>query len=89
MLKSRRADLSASPALAPDGPAPNERGIESIAPSQTHKGTSLESIHYIGRDVHNKTAAYCVKMVNGKWVREGVVNAERKALRQWLAEVGS
>src|SRR5512133_1798476 len=47
----------------------------------------MESIHYVGLDVHKKTIAYCIKTVNGKTVRQGVVNAERKALRQWLAEL--
>jgi len=47
----------------------------------------MESIHYIGLDVHKKTIAFCMKTVSGKVVRQGVVNAERKALRHWLAEL--
>jgi transposase len=47
----------------------------------------MESIHYIGLDVHKKTIAYCIKTVSGKTVRQGVVSAERKALRQWLTEL--
>ena len=47
----------------------------------------MESIHYIGLDVHKKTIAYCIKTVGGKTVRHGVVSAERKALRQWLTEM--
>lgn len=47
----------------------------------------MESIHYVGLDVHKKTIAYCVKTVSGKTVRQGVVNAERKALLQWLTEL--
>jgi len=47
----------------------------------------MESIHYVGLDVHKKTIAYCVKTVSGKTVRQGVVNAERKALREWLTEL--
>ena len=47
----------------------------------------MESIHYIGLDVHKKTIAYCIKTISGKLVRQGVVNAERKALRQWLTEL--
>lgn len=47
----------------------------------------MESIHYVGLDVHKKTIAYCVKTVSGKTVRQGVVSAERKALLQWLAEL--
>ncbi len=47
----------------------------------------MESIHYIGLDVHKKTIAYCIKTVSGKTVRQGIVSAERKALRQWLSGV--
>ena len=47
----------------------------------------MESIHYIGLDVHKKTSAYCIKTINGKIVRQGIVGAERKALRQWVAEL--
>lgn len=47
----------------------------------------MESIHYVGLDVHKKTIAYCIKTVSGKMVRQGVVGAERKALRQWLTEL--
>jgi len=47
----------------------------------------MESIHYIGLDVHKKTIAFCIKTLSGKSVRQGVVNAERNALRHWLAEL--
>ena len=47
----------------------------------------MESIHYIGLDVHKKTIAYCIKTVNGTTVQQGVISAERKALRQWLTEL--
>lgn len=47
----------------------------------------MESIHYVGLDVHKKTIAYCVKTVSGNTVRQGVVSAERKALQQWMSEL--
>ena len=47
----------------------------------------MESIHYIGLDVHKKTIAFCIKTLSGRNVRQGVVNAERNALRHWLAEL--
>ncbi|WP_029910397.1 IS110 family transposase [Pelobacter seleniigenes] len=47
----------------------------------------MESIYYIGLDVHKKTIAFCIKTLSGKNVRQGVVNAERNALRHWLAEL--
>ena len=45
----------------------------------------MESIYYIGLDVHKKTIAYCIKNSSGKTVDQGAVSAERKALCQWLA----
>lgn len=47
----------------------------------------MESIYYIGLDVHKKTIAYCIKTLSGKIVQQGVVAAERKALRKWLTEL--
>jgi len=47
----------------------------------------MESIYYIGLDVHKKTIAYCIKTVRGEIVRQGVVGAQRKALQQWLKEI--
>lgn len=47
----------------------------------------MESIHYIGLDVHKKTIAYCIKAVDGKTVRQGVVRSDRPSLRAWLAEL--
>ena len=47
----------------------------------------METIYYIGLDVHKKSIAYCIKSVTGKVVRQEVVSADRKALRQWLAEL--
>jgi len=47
----------------------------------------MESVDYIGLDVHKKTIAYCIKTVNGQIVRQGTVNANRMALHQWLMEL--
>jgi len=47
----------------------------------------MESIHYIGLDVHKKTISYCIKTASGKVVQEGNIRTERKALRHWLAEL--
>lgn len=45
----------------------------------------METIYYIGLDVHKKTIAYCIKTVEGKTMRQGVISAGRNELRQWLA----
>jgi len=47
----------------------------------------MESIYYIGLDVHKKSIAYCIKSVTGQVVRHGGISADRKALRQWLTEL--
>jgi len=44
----------------------------------------MESIHYIGLDVHKKSIVYCVKSINGEVIKRGTVSAERQALKQWL-----
>jgi len=40
----------------------------------------MESIYYIGLDVHKKSIAYCIKTVTGQIVCQGMVKAERRAL---------
>jgi hypothetical protein len=47
----------------------------------------MESVHYIGLDVHKKTIAYCIKTVAGKTVKHGTVRSERQALREWQSEI--
>jgi transposase len=47
----------------------------------------MQSIHYVGLDVHKKTVAFCIKTISGQTVRQGVVSTERRALRQWLNEL--
>jgi transposase len=47
----------------------------------------MKSIYYIGLDVHKKTIAYCIKTADGTKVRQGVVAANREALREWLSEL--
>lgn len=47
----------------------------------------MASIYYVGLDVHKKTIAFCIKTVGGEMVRQGIVSAERNALRQWLTEL--
>ena len=45
----------------------------------------MTAIHYIGLDVHKKTISYCIKTAAGEIVEEGVVAAQREALRRWAA----
>ena len=43
----------------------------------------MESIYYIGLDIHKKTVAYCVKRADGQIVDQGVMEATRSGLTQW------
>jgi len=47
----------------------------------------MESIYYIGLDVHKKSIAYCIKTVTGQIVCQGMVKAERRSLRKWLMDL--
>jgi len=47
----------------------------------------MNSIYYIGLDIHKKTIAYCIKRIDGVLVQQGTVAAERKTLSKWLAEL--
>jgi transposase len=44
----------------------------------------MNTIYYIGLDIHKKTISYCVKKIDGTLVQQGTVAAERKALSQWM-----
>jgi hypothetical protein len=37
----------------------------------------MDSVYYVGLDVHKKTISYCVKRIDGTIVSEGQVPARR------------
>lgn len=43
----------------------------------------MESMHYIGLDIHKRIIAFCIKTFNGKIVNQGKITAARKALNGW------
>jgi hypothetical protein len=43
----------------------------------------MDTIHYIGFDVHKKSVSYCVKRADGSVVEDGRLEAERGLLRHW------
>lgn len=47
----------------------------------------METVYTIGLDIHKKTIAYCIKKEDGRKVREGEIEASRKALLQWVSEI--
>lgn len=47
----------------------------------------METVYYIGLDIHKKTIAYCIKDITGTVVQQGTVQASRTGLWQWLEEL--
>ncbi|MFC1737298.1 IS110 family transposase, partial [Candidatus Hydrogenedentota bacterium] len=43
----------------------------------------MNSMHYVGLDVHKKTVAYCVKKKDGEVVDSGSIRATRRDLGEW------
>ncbi len=43
----------------------------------------MESLYYVGLDVHKKTVSYCAKTAAGEKVGAGSVAANRGALSAW------
>src|SRR5262250_1183149 len=47
-------------------------------------GSSMQSMYYIGLDVHKKTISFCVKDVSGQIHAEGAIPATRWDLDRWM-----
>ena len=45
----------------------------------------MNTIHYIGFDVHKKTVSFCAKTADGEIADEGTLIAQRTVLREWAA----
>jgi transposase len=44
----------------------------------------MDSMYYIGLDIHKKTISYCVKDQSGRVCDEGTIPATRMALDRWM-----
>ncbi len=44
----------------------------------------MESMYYIGLDVHKKTISYCIKDASGQVLQEGKIGATRGELDSWM-----
>lgn len=44
----------------------------------------METMQYIGLDVHKKTISYCIKNQNGEAFDQGVISATRNSLNSWI-----
>jgi transposase len=47
----------------------------------------MDSVYYVGLDVHKKTISYCVKLADGRIVKEGGVATKRRELRPWVEQL--
>ncbi len=47
----------------------------------------MDSVYYLGLDVHKKTISYCLKSAAGKIVCEGSVKAKREDLTAWVKQL--
>lgn len=47
----------------------------------------MNSLYYLGLDVHKKTISYCLKLVDGSIAAEGTVSTQRKSLETWLRQL--
>ena len=43
----------------------------------------MKTYHYVGLDVHKKMIAYCIKAQDGRLLRQGTINSNRRALYDW------
>src|SRR3954452_13029397 len=63
-------------------------GVQSLNSAEvliqrTQGGSSMDSMYYIGLDIHKKTISYCVKEQNGIVCSEGTIPATRLTLDHW------
>ena len=46
----------------------------------------MNSMHYIGFDIHKKVISFCEKRIDGTIVEQGVIRATRASLDDWLSQ---
>lgn len=44
----------------------------------------METVYYIGLDIHKKVIAYCIKTKEGHLVGQGTIGADRASLIEWV-----
>lgn len=47
----------------------------------------MESMHYIGMDIHKKIIAFCIKTVSGTRIDQGTIRATRNSLKVWMEQL--
>lgn len=54
------------------------------AARKTQKEVPMKTLYYIGLDIHKKVIAYCIKAIDGRLVGEGMIEASRRAVDEWV-----
>ena len=44
----------------------------------------MDTIYYIGLDIHKKVIAYCIKTLDGHLVKQGKIGADRTSVGEWV-----
>jgi transposase len=44
----------------------------------------MNAFYYIGLDIHKKVISYCIKALDGRLIGQGKIDADRKALGEWV-----
>lgn len=47
----------------------------------------METMHYIGLDIHKKIIAFCIKTLTGTLVDQGTIPATRSSLKKWMKKL--
>lgn len=47
----------------------------------------MDSMHYIGLDIHKKIIAFCIKTATGVMIKQGTISANRQSLNNWVAKL--
>ncbi len=47
----------------------------------------MNTMYYVGLDIHKKTISFCIKRVDGRKHNEGKIRSTRKSLDEWLGDV--
>lgn len=47
----------------------------------------MNSMHYIGLDIHKKVIAYCIKTKSGVMIKKGTIRATRTTLKEWMKKL--
>lgn len=44
----------------------------------------MQAFYYIGLDIHKKMIAYCIKALDGSLINQGIIDANRKSVGEWV-----